>query len=485
MKEQTEKPHVIVAIVILFLLFLWELAYGLGLIDPLRFSHPLGVLPVLADFDFLRGFGLMLLQVAFACLIGGSIGVLAGRLILTSSWLTQATLRFLRLGQWLPFFVFWALSIWGFKKGELTDAPFWIVVTVMGIIAAFPTVTLSAIYYFLSARSTLGLKGREARPQVVRAIILQALLICLLWQIWLQPYGWNWFAFPVVESAAEGYAALVILMAFIFLVDLLFGANFNSTAELRGTILARELAGRSWSSFLGAILLAAGCVALWQLFSEPLKGLLLISLPVEVLGAGYRLLISGTAIIHQGGTVWGDMGFSLIKILGGILLAGSAALVVAKCLSSSRTVGNWSFRLLPLTYAAPIVAWLFLFHWRVPVTGPFIIAWHGVAAIACLGFFPFVHVLWGLRDRPLLHRLLLALDEALPFAFLAMLFGEAYAATDGLGFFIVVARAKYSMAEAVAGSLLALALLVGLSSTLRWVVKRLYDSESSAEVLPV
>ena len=484
MEEQLERPHVIVVLVFVFLLFLWELAYGLGLIDPLRFSHPLGVLPVLGDFEFLRGFGVMVLQVLFASLVGGSIGVLAGRLILISSWLTQAALRFLRLGQWLPFFVFWALSTWGVKKGELTDAPFWIVVSVMGIIAAVPTVTLSACYYFLSARSTLGLKGRESL-QVARAIVLQALPICLLWQIWLQPYGWNWFAFPLVGSAAEGYAPLILLMAFIFPIDLLFGASFNSTAELRGTILARELADRGWSSFLGAILLAAGCVALWQLFSEPLKGLLLINLPVEVLGAGYRLLISGTAIIHQGGTVWGDMGFSLIKIFGGILLAGSAALVVAKCLSSSRTVENWSFRLLPLAYAAPFPAWLFLFHWRVPVTGPFIIAWHGVAAIACLGFFPFVHVLWGLRDRPLLHRLLLALDEALPFAFLAMLFGEAYAATDGLGFLIVVARAKYSMAEAVAGSLLALTLLVALSSTLRWVVKRLYDSESGAEVLPV
>ena len=80
--------------------------------------------------------------------------------------------------------------------------------------------------------------------------------------------------------------------------------------------------------------------------------------------------------------------------------------------------------------------------------------------------------------------MLLAVDNALPFAFVAMLFGELYAATAGTGFMITVASATYQTDRGFAGFLITLVLLVGLSSTLRFMAKKLYVPEEGRQILP-
>src|SRR6266571_2793757 len=48
---------------------------------------------------------------AVASTVGGGIGVGIAELALKSKRCTQSTIRFLRLGMWLPFFVAWAAPI--------------------------------------------------------------------------------------------------------------------------------------------------------------------------------------------------------------------------------------------------------------------------------------------------------------------------------------------------------------------------------------
>ena len=73
---------------------------------------------------------------------------------------------------------------------------------------------------------------------------------------------------------------------------------------------------------------------------------------------------------------------------------------------------------------------------------------------------------------------------SVPFAFVAMLFGELYAATAGLGFMMVVASATYQTNKAFAGFLITVILLLALSTNLRWIVKRFYSLEESP-IVPV
>lgn len=439
-----------------------------------------GILQVLGDWKFLRGFGLMLLEVVFASLLGGGVGAALGAIISYNVWLTQAAIRFLRIGLWLPFFVFWALPIWGLGKTDRIDAIFWLTVLTISVVAVFPTVVLSTCYYFLSTRFTFGAEWRKARPQVIREIILQTFFISLLSQIWIYPYGWDWLNFPLSRNASEGFTVLILLVAFLFFLELVFRSSFSHTAGIRGTILVRELTSRNWSSLLGAMALAVGCVILWVFFSEPLRKYFLISSPLKIFKTGYVLLTSGGGKPHVGEPIWQHIGVSLLEIFGGIGLAGAAALVVYKGLCTSDTLRKAILPVLPLTYLAPTILWLFLFLLPPEVR---VILWHTGVAVTCLTFFSLVHVMWGLFDHPRLCRFLMALDEALPFAFVAVFIGERYAATAGLGFFVVVADATLLMDEALTTSLVTVALLLGLSSTLRWVVKRLYFSEGGVPVL--
>jgi len=146
------------------------------------------------------------------------------------------------------------------------------------------------------------------------------------------------------------------------------------------------------------------------------------------------------------------------------------------------------FPLLQLTHISAIVLWLIVFvvwlNWFEQNRSNFIYFWHKVIAVGCLTFFTLFQALWGFRDRPIFYRILLAIDDALPIAFVAMVFGEAYAATQGLGFLIVVASATQQSDRAIAGCLVTFALMVGLSFVLRWTARKLYSSAEVPQVIP-
>ena len=164
------------------------------------------------------------------------------------------------------------------------------------------------------------------------------------------------------------------------------------------------------------------------------------------------------------------MGISLLEISVGLVLSGVVALIAVRGLSSIAIFRARAFQLLPLTYLIPIALPLFLIHFV-----GFIGSGQTTVGIASLSFFPMVQALWGLRDRPVLFRILLAVDEALPYAFVAMFFGEAMSSIVGWGFFSLGSRYSIGhIAEGIAAALLSAALLIILSFALRWTAKRIY-----------
>jgi len=465
---------------ILGLLVVWILSYLRARpADSGPSAHPLDVIRVFTYVDFLRGFGMMFLQILLSSLIGDAIGLVAGSLILRSARLSQAALRFLRIGLWLPFFVFWALPIWSLRVELRFDIISWMVILTAGVVALLPTVSLAACYYFLTARITLELDRYQARRWVIKETALLALLLCLFFQMWLRPYGWDWFILTLKGERSQGYGALIFLLAFLWMLNSLFRPRFDHSAQLQGSILLREVGDRGSGSIWDVVLLAGLWVLLWQLLSKPLRVFFLINPPLEILAAGYALLIGGMNIPNMDPTIWPHVGVSLIEIICGLVVAAGAALIVFGGLSASDALRSWVLPILPVTYVAPIAIPLLLLE-PLRLVG----SWQAAAQIAFLTFFPIVQVIWGLRGRPLLCRLLLALDKALPFAFVIMLFGELWAAIRGLGFFIVVTTNMHHIAEGIAASLVTFALLVLLSSTLRWIVKKLYFSEEKKQATP-
>jgi ABC-type nitrate/sulfonate/bicarbonate transport system permease component len=187
----------------------------------------------------------------------------------------------------------------------------------------------------------------------------------------------------------------------------------------------------------------------------------------------------------QSGELFGDAGLSLLEVTIGILCGGLLAALASLLMTPS--VRKISFHLLPLTYISPLVLWVMLFLYVTYTAGRipgWLYFWHKVVAIGLLTFDPFMQTFWGLRESPMRYRVLLAIDDALPIALVVMIFGEAFAATQGIGFMMTVASATFQTDKVVAGFLLCISVLITISILLRMTAKRVVAGAPNSEVVP-
>jgi len=80
--------------------------------------------------------------------------------------------------------------------------------------------------------------------------------------------------------------------------------------------------------------------------------------------------------------------------------------------------------------------------------------------------------LWAFQSLPLFRRVLIAVSEVLPIAFIGMLFAESFAATKGLGFVAVVTRVADHHPKSAAALVIVGMLLVATTSLVRFGSKR-------------
>ncbi len=388
----------------------------------------------------------MIRQAIFSLVAGGFIGVATGFVILKSRWLTDATIRFLRVALWFPFFVMFAVPD-TFRLG----------------IAA---ITLCTVYHYLTARSLLELQGTETLLHFTREATLQALFVSLVAQVWTQ--RWRWIEFPAMQNATVGLGVLTTLVVLLSLVNWVFKSNFNAISQRCAIRGAKELNLAGWSSFSGIALLTVVWLLFWQVSSS------ILGIPNSSLLDAIREL--EFLFAHE---VWSDITTSLLEIGGGMFLGGSVALAISSLLHGSGRVTNILIRLLPIMYISPLAVWLLVFlfvDWLKldrSLFQFFIGYGHKIMGIGLLAFFPLVQGLWGFRDQALRYRVLAAIDHALPIAFVGMFFGELFAATAGLGFLMTVASATRQYQRGLAGFLIVVVLFVGLSALLKSIVKRL------------
>jgi len=422
-------------------LFLWDLAYVVGLRDPQRFPHPFVPFGQFSNPQVLRGFARVFLrQIIFASVAGGIIGVAIGFVVLKSTRLTHAALNSLRQGLWLPFFLLFA-----------TRDPF---------TASIAAVALCTSYHYLAAVCFLGLSHRELRTYVGREAILQAFFIALLSQIWWR--GWVWFEFAALNQLEAGMGVFIILLVLLCSVNWIFRSGFALTAARREAIIEKELDNASWYSLAELLFIAVSLMLVWQMLGlEPTN---VKTSPQGVIEAAYYLF--GQNDIYR------DMMASLLVVLGGLVLGFCMAVVASAVLSiTEETAKNVLFTVLSALYISPVVLWLFSFfvHTWIP---DFIGMGHKVILVGFLSFFTITQILWALRSRRLASRILLAIDEALPIAFVAMLFSEMYAATKGVGFAMVVASATHQTDKALGVFLYTVAMLAVISATVRSIANR-------------
>src|ERR1044071_3393790 len=188
----------------LLFLFLWDVAYFLGIRNPSRFPHPFVVFRRLPYFASLRGLPAMLREVIFCFGSGLIVGIGFGALVLLNTHLVKPFSRFLRLILWWPAFV----------------SPFGAGV----FFAETMTAILSACYHYAQGRAVLGLERRGSWIYAAREALLQTLLISLISQLWVS--RWQWVVFSTFMEVRQGFEAFAMLAALIGLVNWCFHADF-------------------------------------------------------------------------------------------------------------------------------------------------------------------------------------------------------------------------------------------------------------------
>lgn len=437
---------------ILGLLFLWDLAYVLHILDPEQVPHIFDIFQKFAHFEFLRGFESLLHVTIFLSVLGYLVGVGLAKLTLYSSILSITVLRFLRLGSWLPFLL-------------LPTA------TQNMVALGIAAVTLCSCYHYLVERLFLKLGTPEARVYVARKAFLQAFFFSLYTDLW-----WTTsmlFKFPAsANPVGTGIGVLAALVAFLFVVNWLLRFNFE-LATGRLAIVTKEFNRKNSMAAYGTVVLTAICFVIWFGLSQ---------WPFAFFDTSPAAVINAAGFLFNSGEIFNDMLVSFIELVGGAALAILIGIVTARCLSNA-SLKRSLFFVLPLTWVSPIVVWQLIFT---RIGGPLYLLpffLHVITLVGFLSFYPFIQTFWGLHDRPLFQRILLAANDALPIAFVAMIIGETFASTVGLGFMMIVTGATLQSAKGIVGFLITVALLVGLSSALRWIAKRLCLQEQSVDAV--
>jgi ABC-type nitrate/sulfonate/bicarbonate transport system permease component len=403
-------------------------------------------------FDLTSSFMKMLWKMTMWMLPSALIGVAAALGILHNRRLTEAALRFLRLVMWLPFVVILAVP---------KETVIWTTIAAS---------ILCTCCNYLVARALLDFRGRSVAIYVGRETILQLFFFSLLAQLQLSYWIWQGYT-----GLAFHFQVLATIAVFVALVNLIFGFNFDTEAHNREIIVRKELESANRRSLLGAIVISIVCLLIWQASASPwISGSSVFPIapasPLEAIKAAYNLFGDDEFWLH--------MQVSLIEILLGVFVCCLIAFAVGG-LCLSKVLRSVLFFFLPLTLA-PLVL--------VPHTLTFILVgiglWNKALAVAFLTFYPFFETWWALRNHRVVFRILMALDAALPFAFVAMVFGEAMAATAGLGFSMIVHTYYQRGDKAFAVFLITVGLLVCLSLCLRWLARRFFTTAPTANAIP-
>jgi ABC-type nitrate/sulfonate/bicarbonate transport system permease component len=363
----------------------------------------------MADVQSLIKFGESLLGVLGSSCLGMIVGGLLALVISTTFGMRNAIGQIFGFGIWFPFLFFWAL-------------PFTYINMFM---PACLTTTLFVAYQFLTVQPRSSWLKLPVLSKVGYRTILQALLFYIVFDIWF-PKGWlslSLFNFYI--------ACFAIATSFVFLALLsyTFQIRFSAMADQRAVTLLNEL--RSGGDYWYMLLIIASCFLVWAVVPE--KVLDVFHIPtVNVVLRSFPLVFRDENLISQ--TI-----LSLFEMIAGITLAGILGTFVLTRQRESISNGML-FGWLRFTAVIPILFTLLIVYWL----GPDVSVWGTVLDVGFLAFYPYVEAYWGLRNCPRGCRVLLAANNALPYALIGMVFGEMISSSRGLVFYIVLNHNTFS-----------------------------------------
>jgi len=404
---------------VVFFLGAWEACFRLGLTDPYLYSAPSVIVGLLVNFSYLRTVIVFLFQVLLLASLGGVVGTLFGVFISRNQFLTRETISFAKTAVWVPFLLPWALPVWPVRPDALavTILPIWFI----GIVG----VGLRVCLLYLIKHGLLNLPWRAIRLQLIRESLLQAAFISLISQVWMRPYGWNWFLHTPNHGAATGFAALLLLgllQSLIYYIAPL-KPDEDEQQSLHGTARLASSSG---------LVLWLLVLLVWQLLGLT-KLARFISIPPLVFSEAYDLLRGASVGIPTDNTLWGHLMFSLFELLCGLTVATPVALLLRKGIEGSRRLKSVIEATITRGPLVVMVIPVFFVYWTPRVAVPLV----AILGALFMALGPMTKGLRGGSGNSKSFTIVFAMRKALPFAFVGVLFGESIAGVRGIGFLMM------------------------------------------------
>jgi ABC-type nitrate/sulfonate/bicarbonate transport system permease component len=381
---------------------------------------------------------------------GGLIGALLGILIGQNSKLALASISLLRIGQWAPFVIWWVLVKLFFVPFNQPLTPYFFDWTM-----SIPAVALGVCYYFLSTKHLLRLDWRASVFASAGMACYRALFISIVLALSIWPN--HWVVIWSNDNIIKNYVGVCVLALFLMVVNWTYRSGIDQSAVLHRETLLADLRCRREVSFWTATLIVVLFVIVWQMLN--LVGVFRVSL---------ANVLKVTTTLFSEAEIWQNTLASLREIVAGIMFSCILVVIISRTLLINGTITKWTLALLSLTFAIPI---LVLPVWQGALLYQDEFIWHATT-VACLSFYPLMQTGWILREEPLLCRICLAADQALPYAFSATLWSQMMSASAGLGFAVIVASATSETEKASAIFLITLSLMLVLSLVFRLLARK-------------
>lgn len=376
---------------------------------------------------------------------GTLVGLLAGYLVLRSTWLSQAIVQFLRIGRWAPLLLWWVLGVQLTSSFENTLPGTWL--WTYGSL----TVALTSCYEFVVSLYVMRLSRQDALRRVVRGATIHGLFIALVLEVSI----WSSLFFsPELGQSKIGYKVFVAIATGILLINWASRHTFSGAATERAVAVIEELRCEDLNSFLGVSTLFVFVLLLWQ----SLTGSIFLISPLDILAE-----VSG---VMSNGNFSREAATSLKEIALGMILCAVTAAILVLLTNQFRALTHVFDVLIQTSYLAPIAVLPHMLGFGRIVFDN----WSALCA-AFFSFYPFARAFLGLRHHRIIPRILLSSDDALPYGAVAIVYGEAMNATAGLGFSMVVAGATRQTARGVAYFVALFFLVTALSAVLRWLAR--------------
>lgn len=329
-----------------------------------------------------------------------------------------------------------------------------------------PAVALGSCYHMLCLRLLTDLDWQRTFSETASLAIHRGMFISIV--VTLSVWTEYWVVYPANNNVARHYVAVLILMLFLLIANWTTRSEISQSAALRKQLIINMLRGNHGTFWTAALIVTALGVS-WQLLSA--LGYFRVSL------SG---IVSAIPTLFSTSDILNDISASLLEILAGCAVSGLLVLIISPFISRSEPFHKWALPLFSLTFAIPMMllpAWhgwvLSIGRQSNYVKWPNYLVWEATC-VATLSFFPLMQILWTLSTERLATKLLLAVEQALPYGFAAILYGEMMSATSGLGFAVVVATATLQLEKGFAIFFITLSLLLVLTTTLRFIVMRFF-----------